>query len=168
MKNGCPVCRNLNELTATQCRFCGTTLTPPVAPVQKVHRRRWPQLLGGGVFLILVLVIGGSFLFGGSGQPAQGAASAPIALEQGTDAGSELKFVPAQLEAPANKPVSITFANKAQLPHNMTFSAPIDAKTAQQVAGGASATLEFTTPAAGSYKYVCTLHPGMEGTLVVK
>jgi plastocyanin len=31
-----------------------------------------------------------------------------------------------------------------------------------------SQTIEFTAPDPGEYTFVCTLHPGMEGTLVVE
>ena len=36
------------------------------------------------------------------------------------------------------------------------------------VVPGASETLEFKAPDPGEYAFVCTLHPGMGGTLVVE
>jgi plastocyanin len=33
---------------------------------------------------------------------------------------------------------------------------------------GDSQTIEFIAPEAGEYTFVCTLHPGMEGTLIVE
>ena len=54
------------------------------------------------------------------------------------------------------------------VPHNLTFGDPIDAGTAVTVAPGDSEVIEFTAPEAGEYTFVCTLHPGMEGVLVVE
>jgi plastocyanin len=64
--------------------------------------------------------------------------------------------------------VSITFENRASVPHNLTFKAPINAATEPVVAPGTSATLEFTAPAPGEYAWACTIHPGMQGKLEVE
>ncbi len=79
LKNVCPVCRNVNDRTATACRYCGTPLTPPhpaVSPV--VRRRRWP-LAAGIVTFVALLAIGGIAALGGGGStvPGEGAAAAP-------------------------------------------------------------------------------------------
>jgi plastocyanin len=44
----------------------------------------------------------------------------------------------------------------------------IDAATSTVVAAGATETISFTAPDPGSYAFVCTLHPGMDGTLTVE
>jgi plastocyanin len=118
-------------------------------------------LAAGALGLGLVLTgCGGG---GGSGS------SGPSALTLNTSAGTDLKFDPITLEAPANSKVTLTFNNKSDsLPHNLAFAAPVSAKGGDIVAPGASETLEFTTPGPGTYKYTCTIHPGMEGTLTVK
>ncbi len=165
MKNGCPVCRNVNELTATACRFCGAALTPPqpIAPKAPAKRANWPLRLGGLAALLFVVVLGVVAFSGGD----TGAPTTAFTREIGTDEGAALKFDPQELEVPANQPVKITFHNKATLPHNLAFEGAITDKTEQQVAPGTTQDLEFTTPAVGEYKYVCTLHPGMEGKLKV-
>lgn len=168
MKNGCPVCRNVNELTATQCRYCGAALTPPQPPAPPVarQRRRWPLALGGAAVVVLAIVAG---FIGFSGSSTAAPSVTAKTYEVATDAGTALKFDPATFDVPANTKVQINFTNKSQgLPHNMTFQSGVDAKTADQVAAGQTATLSFTTPGPGSYKYVCTIHPGMEGTMNVK
>ena len=98
-----------------------------------------------------------------SGEPS----AATVELAVGTDAGAELKFEPAEVTAPTGADVALTFENQSTVPHNLTFQAPINVATATIVAPGASETLEFTAPEAGEYPFVCTLHPGMDGTLIV-
>jgi plastocyanin len=86
----------------------------------------------------------------------------------GTDTGADLKFDPAKLTVRTGADVRVTFENRASLPHNLTFHAPINAATATVVAPGATETAEFTAPAPGEYPFVCTLHPGMGGNLIVE
>jgi plastocyanin len=70
---------------------------------------------------------------------------------------------------PAGVTVVLTFVNESDsVPHNLTFGDPINAATATTVPPGESETIEFTAPEAGEYTFVCTLHPGMEGVLVVE
>jgi plastocyanin len=86
----------------------------------------------------------------------------------GTDTGADLKFDPAELTVKAGADVRVTFDNRASVPHNLTFQAPLSVATSTVVAPGTSETVEFTAPAAGEYPFVCTLHPGMAGTLIVE
>ena len=114
---------------------------------------------------------------GGGGSPAP-ASAAPsgdggggeaVSLTVGTDTGSALEFDPTAITAPAGATVQLTFENRAAgVPHNLTFRDPINQATATTVAPGASEDLEFQAPDPGDYQYVCTLHPGMEGTLTVE
>ena len=84
-----------------------------------------------------------------------------------TDEGANNRFVPDEAEVPAGAEVTLTFENIATVPHNLTFGPPINAATAPVVQPGASETIEFTAPEPGDYDWMCTLHPGMEGTLRV-
>ncbi len=166
--NVCPVCRNVNQRDATACRYCGTTLTPPppeVVAAPTPHPRRWPWIVGAIAILLVIGVTGVSLLGGGGAQAAGGGAKT---LEVGTDSGTALQFEPKTVQAPPNTKVSLTFNNHAALAHNLTFKAPIGAATAQQVEAGKSDTISFTTPGPGTYPFDCTIHPGMEGDLVVK
>lgn len=122
-------------------------------------------LTGGAIALALVLTACGG---GGASNTGSGGAAGGTTITIGTDTGANLKFDPATAEAPANSPVKLVFNNKSTQPHNLSFQQGISAKTADSVAPGASETIQFTTPAAGTYKWVCTIHPGMEGTLTVK
>jgi plastocyanin len=99
---------------------------------------------------------------------------------EGTD---ELRFNPATASVPAGSEVTVTFNNVGALEHSWTLvandtdtatvtdaEAIISASTGV-VGGGGSDTVTFTAPAAGTYKYVCTI-PGhavnMVGTLTVQ
>ena len=119
--------------------------------------------------------IGPSGEVGGGEQPAASAAPSGeasgevVEITVGTDSGSANEFIPDQISVPAGATVRLTFVNESEtVPHNLTFGEPIDAATATTVAPGEEETIEFTAPEAGEYTFVCTLHPGMEGTLVVE
>jgi plastocyanin len=101
---------------------------------------------------------------GASASPAGNAT--PLTI--GTRTGSELEFEPDEVSVPAGAPVAVTFENRASLPHNLTFGAPINVATAPVVDPGASETIEFDAPAPGDYTFMCTIHPGMEGTLTIE
>jgi plastocyanin len=161
--NVCPICRNVNQRDATVCRYCGATLTPPVleSVPARARRRRWPFLTAAAA--LVVVGAGGISLFSGGA-----AAPQAVALEVGTGEGASLQFEPTTVTAPANTPVQITFINQSTLPHNLTFQNEITARTVEQVAAAASETISFETPGAGTYPFVCTIHPGMEGALTVQ
>ncbi len=113
---------------------------------------------------------------GGSGEapaesaaPSGEAAGETVEITVGTDTGSANEFVPTEVSVPAGATVVLTFVNESDsVPHNLTFGDPINAATATTVPAGESETIEFTAPEAGEYTFVCTLHPGMEGVLVVE
>jgi plastocyanin len=100
-----------------------------------------------------------------------GTSSAPsgetVEITVGTDTGAELKFDPAEVTIQAGTTVRVTFENRSSMPHNLTFQAPINVATATVVEPGSSETVEFQAPDPGEYAFVCTLHPGMAGTLIV-
>jgi plastocyanin len=122
-------------------------------------------LAGGVIALALVLTGCG----GSSGGATGGGSSGPVTITIGTATGADQKFVPNTAQAAPNTPVKLIFQNKStSLPHNLSFQQGISAQTNPSVAPGASETISFTTPATGTYKWVCTIHPGMEGTLTVK
>jgi aldose sugar dehydrogenase len=103
-----------------------------------------------------------------SAAPTDGEAGGEVVeITVGTDEGTELLFDPTEVSVPAGATVRLTFVNESTVPHNLTFGEPINAATATIVDPGAEETIEFTAPEAGEYTYVCTLHPGMEGTLTV-
>ena len=101
--------------------------------------------------------------------PSGEAAGETVEITVGTDTGSANEFVPTEVSVPIGATVVLTFTNESDgVPHNLTFGDPIDAATATTVPPGESETIEPTPPEAGDYAFVCTLHPGMEGVLVVE
>ena len=100
---------------------------------------------------------------------ASGAATAEIVeITVGTDDGDANQFDPNEVSVPSGVTVRLTFTNEATVPHNLTFGEPINAATSVVVDPGESETIEFVAPEPGEYTFVCTLHPGMEGTLTVE
>jgi plastocyanin len=75
--------------------------------------------------------------------------------------------VPTEASAKTGTEVTLTFQNQAPLPHNLSFGPPINKATKPILNSGESETLTFTAPEPGDHKFVCTLHPGMEGVLRV-
>ena len=145
--------------------------------------------------IALGVLLVGAFVLAACGSKG-GAASGGLTV--GSD-GENLAFAPITLTAQAGEKVSLTFKNNSTaLSHNFVLvnggedvAAAVDeaAGAAGEAAGylpadkaniiassallapGASATIEFTAPAAGTYTYVCTypahLGGGMVGTLTV-
>ena len=98
-----------------------------------------------------------------SAGPAASPAGEATPLTIGTRTGTELEFEPDEVSVPAGSHVAVTFENRASLPHNLTFSAPINVATAPVVDPGASETIEFDAPAPGDYDVHVHDPPGHGG-----
>lgn len=79
------------------------------------------------------------------------------------------------ITAPANTEIKVILNNVGELPHDIAFfdkeGGNLLAKnTASEIIqGGQTTTITFTTPGAGSYFFVCLVHPQeMTGTFVVE
>lgn len=59
---------------------------------------------------------------------------------------------------------TVLFTNKSQYPHNVIFA---DEKIDSSDLVGTDKTFSTKFSSPGTYTYVCTLHPGMKGTVVV-
>ena len=75
------------------------------------------------------------------------------------------------IEAVAYQPASlvvrrgdtVVWVNKDPYPHTVTAAGVFDSRN---IAGGAS--WRYVARVAGSFAYICTLHPNMKGTLTVR
>jgi len=82
--------------------------------------------------------------------------------------GETLAFEPAETTVRAAGPVVMTFRNGSSLSHNVVFTAGLTAATRTSVEPGTSDELRLIPPAPGTYPFVCTIHEGMAGTLIVQ
>ena len=110
-------------------------------------------------------------LAGSAAPPTQvpGAITAPPAGAAGTDLTAQnIDFEPKELVASAG-PVTIAFHNRdAGVPHNLEVKDASGTIYKSEVMTGPSDTQEpIGDLAAGSYTFVCSVHPNMTGTLTV-
>ncbi len=108
---------------------------------------------------------------GGSAAP--GASQAPGAGATLTLSAQGIAYDTATLEAPANTPFKIVFTNNdAGIPHNVAIheGSPTGREVWQGEIFSGVDTRTYDVPAlpAGTYGFVCTVHPNMTGTLTVK
>jgi plastocyanin len=118
----------------------------------------------------LVRIVGGLALLGAA---AAGRAGAPAPETTPTATPSEgtrgtavvmdgVSFTPEQLVVRVGE--TVTWTNKDPFPHNVTSST--GAFKSGDIAPDAQWT--FRATAAGRFPYTCTLHPGMNGMLIVE
>ena len=80
---------------------------------------------------------------------------------------SATEFVPDLLAAARHTAVRVRFLNGSTEPHTLIFPAPISVTGGELVDTGQTVIVEFTTPAAGNYPFLCNVHEGMTGILRV-
>jgi len=115
----------------------------------------------GAFAFVAVLTIGAAFGVAALNGPR-------LTLEVRASATHELTFLPATLEAPASTRVRVIFRNESTVDHNLVFVGDLSARSKPLVTPGELDRIEFTTPAPGTYRFVCTIHEEMEGTLIVR
>lgn len=118
-----------------------------------------------------------------SSAPSAGASAAPSGLAPSGPAPSgpsdettieitalNIAFDKSELEAPADEPFQIVFANNdAGIPHNVEIkdAAGTTVFKGEIFNGVETRTYDVPALAAGSYTFICTVHPNMAGTLTV-
>jgi plastocyanin len=104
---------------------------------------------------LLVLLAGCGSSDSGSGKAAALSPGTPIEMKS-------LHFKPDNVQVPVGQ--EITWHNDESVPHDVKADsgASFSSKTF-----GKDGTFNWTPDKAGTVKYECTLHPGMEGTIVV-
>ncbi len=114
---------------------------------------------------------GGSGGSGASGSPGAGGGGAPVPSGDVTIEAKGVAFVQSSATAPAGKPFTIVFDNQdANVPHNIQVldSAGASKFKGPIFSGVAAKVYDVPALAAGSYKFVCDVHPNMTGTLTVQ
>ncbi len=128
-----------------------------------MRHHRFPPRVLLGVALAGAVLAG----CGGSDDEGAGKAKAPTPAEAptapGTVAMQDVQFIPARMTVRVGQ--TVTWRNDESLDHNVVAQAGANF---QSRAFGQGATYTFTPKKPGRIKYVCTLHPGMDGELVVR
>jgi plastocyanin len=116
----------------------------------------------------VVLLAGGCGGDEGSGGSSGTAAPATTAAAGGDKVALTAKgtaWSQTQLTMATGKQVTVAVDNQDTVEHNFTFK---EANADQDVDGGQSVEVSFTTPAAGTYDFICEYHPAtMKGTVTV-
>jgi cytochrome c oxidase subunit 2 len=107
----------------------------------------------------------------GAGAPAASAGAGAAVTLQLTASG--IAYDKADLAAPANTPFQIAFTNNdAGIPHNVSIHAGSATGTevfkGEIFTGTGARTYDVPALPAGTYTFVCSVHPNMVGTLTVK
>lgn len=122
-------------------------------------------------FLLLIFIVIGGLLLSQSnhqhpGMPKPGSrgSQTPVVSDQSAVAVEirEFDFFPRELTVTPG--AKLTWTNRDSAPHDATDEA--GGWTAGMLRQGESGTLVFDNP--GTYKYLCTIHPDMRGTLRVE
>jgi len=111
-----------------------------------------------------------------SPSPGASAGASPSASEapSGTVlqlSAQNIQYDKTELEAPANQDFQIEFANNdAGIPHNVEIIDSMNMSVFKGDIFNGVETRTYTVPAlpAGSYTFVCSVHPNMTGTLTIK
>jgi plastocyanin len=85
--------------------------------------------------------------------------------------GKNIAFDPDKLTIPVGKEVEIVFDNRdASVPHNIHFRTPKDVKSdlKEGKSAGVRDRLKLKVDEAGTYEFLCDVHPTMKGELTVK
>jgi plastocyanin len=112
-----------------------------------------------------MLLLAGCVAAGPSGT-ATPSAAIEVTIRTGT--GETLAFEPAEIIVRAAGPVTVTFQNGSSVPHNLVFTGRLTAASRTIVEPGSSERLLLVPPSPGTYPFVCTIHAGMAGNLIVR
>jgi plastocyanin len=81
----------------------------------------------------------------------------------------DMKFVQTDVTVPAGKPFAIAFDNQEGAPHNMAISSAGGPSVFKgEIVSSTKVTYQVPALAAGSYPFICEVHPDMKGTLTAK
>ena len=118
--------------------------------------------------VLLAVVALATIALSACGGGAAGGSSAPAPLNV-TITATEFKYDPTTINAAPGQTINITLKNTGSVDHTFVF-APANFK--MTVAPGKSDTKTFTSPAAGTYDFLCDIaghkEAGMTGKLIVQ
>jgi plastocyanin len=119
--------------------------------------------------MIMRALLAGLLLMGcfASDSPAAVDRPAATSVTIATAPGEALAFVPAELTIAGRGPIAVSFRNQSSLAHNLVFTGAPPAATRTIVEPGDGDEIVLDPGAPGRYPFVCTIHDGMAGVLVV-
>jgi plastocyanin len=106
-----------------------------------------------------------------------GASAAPTTpADPGTPSGAavsitakDMKFSPSQVSVKADTAFSIDFDNQDSAPHNIAISNASGASVAKgEIVSSKKVTYTVPALAAGTYTFICEVHPDMKGTITAQ
>ena len=105
-----------------------------------------------------------------SAPPSGASAGAPVGSGGLQIAARDIKFDRTELALPANQPTSLLFDNQEGAPHNVEIKDAAGARifTGEIFTGPAQRTYQIPALTAGTYSFICTVHPDMKGTATVQ
>ena len=81
----------------------------------------------------------------------------------------DIKFVETSVSVKAGAPFAIAFDNQEGAPHNIKISDASGAKVfAGDIVSNQKVTYQVPALAAGTYTFICEVHPDMKGTLTAE
>jgi plastocyanin len=145
-------------LLVTGCSSSSTPAAGPASVTFGAGTATTPGLVGTGTTGVMPMT---------TPMPADsGSATAPAVSDapQGANAVniSNFAFAPATLTVAAG--TTVTWTNKDEEPHTVVSS---DGSTFHSPGLDTGKTFSFTFPNAGTFDYICSIHPMMHGTVVV-
>ena len=103
---------------------------------------------------------------GPSAAPASADPNAPAAI---VVTAKDLKFVETEVSVPAGQPFELVLDNQEAAPHNVAISDASGAKVfAGEIVSSKKVTYQVPALAAGSYPFICEVHPDMKGTITAE
>lgn len=123
---------------------------------------RRPPLSGRRSAFAVALVLVALGCAGEQGSPS------PAAITISTAPGERLAFDPAQATVTGPGMVEITFRNGSALAHNLVFTGTVEAGTRTIVEPDTEDEVVVDLSARGAYPFVCTIHDGMAGEVIVR
>jgi len=79
----------------------------------------------------------------------------------------DLAFDRATITVPADQTFAITLDNEDVAPHNVAITGNGQSRTTEPFSGPATKTFTYAALPAGTYTFLCSVHPDMKGTLNV-
>ena len=143
-------------------------IVPPREPAASVAASPGPAAAGGGAAASASAAPAAS---AGAGAPAGSAVPGAEVTLQLTASG--IAYDTTELSAPANTPFQIDFTNNdAGIPHNVSIhegsATGTEVFKGEIFSGTGARTYDVPALPAGTYTFVCSVHPNMVGTLTVK